>query len=75
MITETKAGGSLNTKACTKPFIDVDLEECIEFFTVEGSYWQILNEHFPYSRLRSQCIRLENGLLQQMLGLHTGPYT
>lgn len=71
MVTENKEGESLNTKTYTKLFRDVesfeDLEECTEFFSVEGSYWQLLKKPFPQNILRSQCTRLENALPQQML--------
>lgn len=79
MVTETKEGESLNTKTYTKLFRDVesfeDLEEYTEFFSVEGSYWQLLKKPFLQNTLRSQCTRLENALPQQMLGLHTGSCT
>lgn len=66
MVTETKESESLNTKTYTKLFRDVesfeDLEEYTEFFSVEGSYWQLLKKPFLQNILRSQCTRLENAL-------------
>lgn len=51
MVTETREGESSNTKTYTKLLRDVelskDLEECTEFFSVEGSYCQLLKKHFP----------------------------
>lgn len=51
MVTETKEGESLSTKTYAGLFRDVelskDLEECTEFFSMEGSCWQLKKKHFP----------------------------
>lgn len=50
MVTETKEGESLSTKTYARLFRDVelskDLEECTEFFSMEGSYWQLKKKAF-----------------------------